>query len=135
MGVDPENPDYPGGAACHICEDELFDGKTPFFVEASLMGLEQCPDRPAIPANGVYLLEQTAPCRWELFTGAFLFVWTLADGLSKFTISTGPLFIFNGFSFEDCIDVFNNSIVDCVPGGSWGKNGWVAVFWGPTIGP
>lgn len=135
MGLDPEFDDYEGGAACALCEDVIFDGKTPFYVEAWLMGLEQCPDRPAVPANGVYLLSQTAPCRWELFTGDFLFYWTLGEGLSRFIISSGPVFIFNGFRHEDCIDTVDNSIVACGPAATWGKGGWVMVFWGPTIGP
>lgn len=134
MGLSPKFDDYPGGASCALCEDDIFNGKTPFFVEAWVFGIIQCPGPPADPPNGVFLLPQVDPCRWTLVSPPLIFDWFLAADRSVFQIASVPdRFWFFSQIFETCIDTFDNQH-ECGPPIILGDGGWVTIFWGPGIG-
>lgn len=135
MGLDPEYPDYTGGAACAICEDVIFDGKTPFYVEANIFSVVTCPGIPPPDPNGVVLLSQIAPCIWEVFGPVWRYRWELVPGRSIFTIQVGPSFAFTDSPFVECEDTFINDILACNPPAQIGHSGWATIWWGPTIGP
>ncbi len=135
MGLDPTFPDYAGGAACHLCEDVIFDGKTPFYVEAWIFSIIGCPGVPPFPNDTVILLEQVDPCLWIAINLGWTLEWRLQVGSSTFFIHVGPTFVFSGQSNDNCVDTFDNFFVGCSPPFVLGHHGWVTLFWGPGIGP
>ncbi|MBA7696618.1 hypothetical protein ES703_105268 [subsurface metagenome] len=134
MGLAPTFDDYAGGAACAVCKDEIFNGKTPFFIEAWVFSVDLCPPDPGPSPNGVHLLSQKEPCLWELLGPVWRFQWELTPALSRFDIQAGPSFSFHSVVEEICIDTFDNELLICAHPFVIGINGWVTIFWGPGIG-
>lgn len=135
MGTDPSTDDYEPGIQCPLCKDVLFDGITPKYVEADIFGIIQCPGKPAVPTNGTCLLTQTFACRWFGLYEGWDVTWNLAGLASGLDISQVLLRAFVGFVADDCIDAFVNVQVDCVAPFNCGRDGYVTLWWGPTIGP
>lgn len=135
MGLDPEYPVYEPGDECALCVDLLFDGLTPKYVEVDVSGITKCPIAPVDPPNGVFLLTQTAPCRWQLLTDDFVaFIWELNNNQSIFSILRLGMIWFKANVAFDCFDAFVNENV-CGVGPVWGEDGYALCYWGPTIGP
>lgn len=133
MGLSPEYPDYQGGVACNLCKDVIFDGKTPFFVEAWVSGIIQCPGMRTVPGNITVLLSQDTPCRWILNGPPWTYVWELSTAQSLMTITFGGEFAFQRILTAECISEFKNANQTCgLPVA--GRFGFVFIFWGPTIG-
>lgn len=135
MGTDPTNDDYDSDLECPLCVDLLFGGDTPKYVEADIFGIIQCPGKPAVPNDTTVLLTQTLPCQWEGATGVWSVTWRLLANDSRLIIATVVLSAFSSIIADDCIDAFVNQNVDCVPAGRCGRDGFVTLWWGPTIGP
>jgi len=134
MGLPPTFLDYAGGAACHLCEDVIFNGKTPFFVEAWVFSINICPGFPAPNPNGNHLLTQINPCQWQKLGPFWRYQWTLLAGQSLFWIQAGPSFAFADAPFVACESTFINDNLICNLPAAVGIDGWVTVFWGPGIG-
>lgn len=135
MGTAPDNDDYDSGDDCAICLDVLFDGVTPKYVEADVFGVVKCPMAFGDPPAGTFLLTQTAPCSWMyLFDGKYSLSWDLRPHDSTFIITFPGFFWFLSIVLEPCFDAFVNQNV-CGVGPTFGENGYVTLWWGPTIGP
>ena len=134
MGLDPEYADYAGGASCLVCEDVIFGGKTPFFVDAWVFGVFNCPGAPKTFTNGVYLLSQISPCTWNVvLPNSLTIAWVLTGEYSDFTIAWPPFQWFHHQIFSLCETTFTNQLT-CGVGIAQGEKGWATLFWGPTIG-
>jgi len=135
MGTDPSTDDYSEGDECALCVDLLFDGLTPKYVEAFITGIDKCPISPWEPPTGTALLTQIQPCVWTGLIGVSQIQWVLQPGQSILKIFPNVFWsFFNSIVADDCIDAFVNQNV-CGVGGSYGENGYVLLYWGPTIGP
>lgn len=135
MGLDPEYPDYEEGDECPLCVDLLFDGLTPKYVEADVSGIVACPLIPMSPPVGTFLLTQTYdPCKWEYMTPEFVITWGLEPDRSYLTIWVAGGKWFYSEVLDQCFDAFVNEL-DCSVGLTLGENGYVTLWWGPTIGP
>lgn len=135
MGLDPEFPDYEEGDACPVCVDILFNGVTPKYVEIDVSGITKCPIAIGDPPNGTFLLTQVQPCIWRASVFPDNFEWNLQVARSFFKIFQTPFEIwFSSDWAVECYDAFVNQNI-CGVGPAYGANGYVLVWWGPTIGP
>lgn len=133
MGTDPITPIFDPGADCNLCKDVIFDGVTPLYVEAHVMGIEQCPAMREVPEDSVVILTQDTTCRWLLNGPPWTYVWDLIAGQSLFTITFAGQFAFQQIVAINCLSTFTNANIHCgFPVA--GINGTVEVLWGPTIG-
>lgn len=136
MGTDPATPDYEPGKRCPTCEDTLFGGVTPKYVEARFVGIVCCPGIPGPAPNRVFLLEQNAvnPCQWDAGFPIDIFRWRLEAARSYLLLMEGGFNWFNSYPHLTCLDFFLNENV-CSINLAVGFSGFAQVFWGPTIGP
>ena len=135
MGTDPENPNYPPGVDCLICQATLFDGVTPKYVEAHFEGIVDCPAAPPRFRNGVFLLTQTGvTCQWVYLENPWAIEWRLTGSGSLLRISITSVIWFLDDTIVTCQTVFTNSTI-CGIGFNVGTGGTGKIFWGPTIGP
>lgn len=135
MGLDPEHPDYEPGVPCPVCEDILFDGVTPKYVECVLSGIERCPGSPDEDVNGTYLLEQQPdPCLWWYFSAPISIRWRLGGAASRLEVWRGVESWFDSTVLDVCFDAFVNGNV-CGVWPAIGHEGYAVLWWGPTIGP
>lgn len=133
MGIDPINPGYPPGDDCVNCQDIIFNGITPLYVEAYVSGISACPAAgPLQPPSGVFVLTQIAPCSWLFFDGVIAYQWTLTDVDSNFVIAAHPILWFSHTDPTECVSTFTNQLA-CGPANHFGTGGAVEVFWGPTL--
>jgi len=135
MGLRPDYPDYEPGIDCFVCNDLLFNGVTPKYVEADISGISKCLPELPDPPNGTFLLTQQAnPCVWLLTAAGMSYVWELRIDRSLFYVIIAGGQWFNSEVMHTCFDAFVNQNV-CGVGAVYGENGYGLCYWGPTIGP
>ncbi len=135
MGTDPGQDVYPDGCRCEECEDSLFDGVTPKYIEIDVVDVEACPGVIVEPPNGTFLLTQQMDCCvWAFDNGTFVFTWRLTATKSFMTIAKGMQIWFAAEINDTCIDAFVNT-TNCALPQDDGHNGYITCWWGPTIGP
>lgn len=135
MGLDPKHPDYEPGNQCNVCKDILFAGVTPKYVEADVSGINPCPGIEDPAPNGTFLLTQGVnPCFWQYTTNGLFINWELRIDRSILSIGVLGLWWFRAIVEDTCFDAFVNVNV-CGEGPVIGENGYVLLYWGPTIGP
>lgn len=134
MGTDPETSDYDPGNDCTVCVDVLFDGVTPKYVEADVVGIVKCIGVPDDPPSGTFLLTQAVlACLWQYTENGLFINWELRAGSSILTVGVPGFRWFHATVFEICWDAFVNQNV-CGAGPVIGEDGYVTLWWGPTIG-
>lgn len=135
MGLDPENDNFEIGNRCGFCEDSIFGGSTPKWVEAHFVNIAKCPLGIGTPPNQVFLLEQTAaPCFWRVVIGFVIVEFRLFAANSLLQIIDFNNFWFFSFPANTCVLRFNNQVT-CGAPQAYGTGGIGAIVWGPTIGP
>ncbi len=136
MGTDPAKPDYEPGRRCGTCEDILFNGVTPKYVEVDFSGIVCCPGIQGPAPNGTYLLTQNAinPCQWDAGFPTDIRRWRLEPARSYLLLMEGGFNWFNSYPYLTCMDAFINENV-CPLNLAVGFDGYAVCFWGPTIGP
>lgn len=135
MGLPPDHPDYEPGEDCLWCHDVLFGGVTPKYVEADVSGIVKCPGVVLEPPQGTFLLTQKVnPCFWRYEAIGFFIEWWLEQNRSSVLIWEAGFWWFSAGPEHACFDAFvNNNICNGPP--AIGEDGYVLLYWGPTIGP
>lgn len=135
MGLDPTDQDYEDGNNCANCADVIFDGETPKFVWASVIGLVSCLGNPDPPPNGVYQLEQLPgfPCRWAATFGIMEVFWRASPGSAAYMSEQAPpwRFFFSATNGANCIDKLDNESFCGDMIGSVCEEGKIIITWGP----
>jgi len=135
MGIPVSTELYTEAEWPGLCEIDLFDGRTPKYIEAHLAGIILCPIATTPDPNGTYILTNFAAGRYRSDNpNLYLEVWF-----------QDPQTFYNAFGFPGaqdffranaarCTDHADNERVDCSPG-NWGYSGTIDLFWGPGISP
>lgn len=126
------------GNPCCICQNKIFSGFTPRWVEANVSGIETCPAVPGTRPVGTFLLEQISACSWQLILPDYIFTWTLANATSTFEILENPggRVWFTRTTPKVCWTFFFGQLIfACNDLNVWGYEGEVQVSWGPWIVP
>lgn len=135
MGLDPENDNFEGGVRCDFCEDSVFGGKTPKYLEAHFVNIAKCPGATTEPPNRVFLLEQTpVPCTWVFNDFVYLVTLQFTAVGSVLGLFELPKSWFRSIPALQCVLRFTNELA-CNGIAIAGTGGIGAIIWGPTIGP
>lgn len=135
MGLDPENDDFDAGVRCGYCEDGVFGGTTPKYLEAHFVNIAACPGAPTGPPNRVFLLEQTIlPCTWLYQVGSWQvhLIYTATESFLRIMFDQKTWFY--ALPQLQCVLRFTNELA-CNGIAIAGFDGIGAIVWGPTIGP
>lgn len=138
MGEDIDNCPYSSILECVACGEDLFAGRTPQYILATVTGVEKCPFASAGPANGSFLMTQDpdVECTWRYVDGTVSATLEEDDGVSHFVLTAhvGLRRIFFTGAAGGCSDVFENTFQGCdfVQGGFGGT---ARMTWGCSIRP
>lgn len=139
MGEDIGDCPYEAGDACPHCHNVIFNGRTPKYVLATVLGVEACPDASAGTMNGAFLMTQDniLPCTWRWEDAETRAVLEFLDNGTDFVLHS--LFglkreFFWGISPDLCRDKYPNGFTTCGPfnGGRFGN---LILTWGCSIRP
>ena len=133
MGLDPTDGDYEEDAACLICKNRIFGGRTPKYVWANGFGIVQCPGKPAVPDDFSVKLTQFAGCRWLGTIDMWGIIFGLAAGLSWVEIGLHPHVAFRSFYPIECLSRFTNQNPNCVDPSVAGISGRMIISWGSDV--
>ncbi len=135
MGINPNEDLYTGADNAGYCEIDLFDGRTPKFIELHVSGVILCPVATTPSPNGTYVLTQTSLVRWN-YEDDDRFIQIELQNTKTVLGILGKPGLQNVFIGEEarCVDEIANDQVDC-SGGNYGHSGNAVFYWGPGISP
>ena len=134
MGLDPGFPIYDAGTNCTFCEDVLFGGVTPKYIQAFFSDVVSCPGFVIGPPDGAFLMTQQIPCRW-IHTGVtYLITLEFTATNSVFSCRSGSLVFYQANMVALCDETLGN-ILTCGPPLVQSSGGAVVFNWGPDIHP
>lgn len=135
MGIDPTEETYTEADDDGRCHFDLFDGRTPKYIEAHVSGIIKCPVATSGPPNGTFILTEHAPNKYSYEASQAYYFLEFDAGHTDFWITSLPgLADFFLGAGDECDDEIANGLSDCTPP-NWGHSGNVKLFWGPGISP